>query len=186
MRRITNTRGFTLVELLIGLALTSMVLSGVYYLLSFSMRSYSYTDAKFIAEQEARRVIMTLEEDIRTARSVAISGTSHRAVELSDGGMKATIYTDIDNDGVVDIVQYKLENNQLKRGEAAIDSTPANWVTVAERVYNKLQSPAVPIFKIVGKQININLLLSDAGDRLKEDPVSVSTSISVRSKGAMD
>ncbi len=182
----SNTRGFTLVELMIAVALLGMALSGAYYLLSFSMKSYQFTEAKFVAEQDARMVIKSMDADIHKARSVIISGINHKAVELSDSGMKATIYTDADGDGAIDTVQYKLENNQLKRGEAILGSTPTKWTIVVDRVYNKIKTPAVSIFTISGKQVKINLMIADEADRLKEEPVSVSTSITVRSKGAME
>ncbi len=178
----SNIRGFTLVEVVIAVALTSVVLSGVYYLLNFTMRSYHFTDAKFVAEQDARHAVTSMEEDIRQARGIA----EHNAVELSDSGMTATVYTDTTGDGTPEVVQYKLDKDQLKRGEAALGKTPTKWTVIATRVYNKLQSPKVEIFSISGKQVSINLVLADGADRLEEEPVLVSTSVAVRSKGAME
>jgi prepilin-type N-terminal cleavage/methylation domain-containing protein len=182
----SDSRGITLLELMIAVSLLTILLSSAYYLLSFSTSALNDTEAQFEAEQDARTAFLSLEEDIRKAQAVNYGGTSHKAVEVKSSGMQLDVYTDADNNGTVEIVQYKLLDNQLIRGEAALGATPSNWVTISHSVKNNLLAPVVAIFSISEEVININLILTDDKERLSHHPVSVKTSITVRSKGAMD
>jgi prepilin-type N-terminal cleavage/methylation domain-containing protein len=182
-----NSRGITLVELIIAVSLLSVVLASAYFFLAFSQRVLVQTEAQFEAIQDARMAEMKMEEDIRSAEAAKIGVIRHKGVEVQDGGMKLTVYTDVDKDGTLQIVQYKLEDDELKRGVADLDSgTPAEWYTVAGKVKNDMAGTSTPIFEIDDKTVNIELLVLDEKDRLSENPVSVKTSITVRSKGAMD
>ncbi|MGB8453813.1 MAG: prepilin-type N-terminal cleavage/methylation domain-containing protein [Anaerocolumna sp.] len=180
-----NSRGFTLVELVVAVSLLSVVLASAYFFLAFSQKVLVQTESQFDAIQDARMAGMKMEEDIRSAESVKIDVTRHKAVEVQDSGMWLTIYTDVDKDGIVQMVQYKLEDDELKRGVAALGNTPSAWNTVAGKVKNNMGS-LTPIFSIDDKTVNIELLVLDEKEHLSENPVSVKTSITVRSKGAMD
>lgn len=181
-----NSRGITLVELVVAVSLLSIVLSCAYYFLSFSQKVLVQTEAQFDAIQTARMAEMKLEDDIRGAEAAKIGVDRHKAVEVQDGGMWITIYTDDDKDGTLKKVQYKLENDELKRGVAALESSPSEWYTIAVNVKNKMTGTPTPIFSLDGKAVNIELLVLDENDKLSDNPVSVNTSISVRNKGAMD
>ena len=181
-----DSRGVTLLELVIAVALLSIVLSSAYYFLSFATRVMNAVEAQFITEEDARISIMSLEDDIRGAQAFSYGGIRYKAVEVISGGMQLNVYTDTNNDGVYEMVRYRLENNQLKRGEASLGATPSNWTTVAYRVQNNLISPAVPIFSANLEVVMVHLILTDEKEHLKENPLSVTTSIDIRSKGAMD
>ncbi len=181
-----NSRGFTVVELIVALSLLSIVLACAYYFLAFSYKVLGKTESEFDAIQDARMAETKMEEDIRSAEAAKIGATRHKAVEVQNNGMWLTVYTDTDKDGTLQTVQYKLENDELKRGEAALGNTPSTWNTLAGKVKNKMSGISTPIFSIDGKTVNIELLVLDEKDRLSDQPVSVKTSITVRSKGAMD
>jgi hypothetical protein len=144
------------------------------------------TEAEFLAEQDARTAAVTMEEDIRKAQAVSYGGAYHKAVEVFASGMQIIVYTNVDGDTDPEVVTYKLQNNQLKRGEAELGTTPTEWITLASKIRNNLLSPAVPIFTIVNKTVKINLIVTDEKDRLNDRPVSVNTLVTVRSKGAME
>jgi type II secretory pathway component PulJ len=186
MRFKEDSRGITLIELIIAISLTVAILSSAYFFFFFAMKSMKDTQAEFDAEQDARMVMIYLEQDIRKAKAVNYAGVYHKAVEVTASGMGIDIYTDVDNDNALEIVKYKLENNQLKRGEAELGSSPANWSTIGHKVKNNMITPKVSIFSISDETVKINLILLDEEERLTDDPVSVATSITVRSKGAMD
>lgn len=181
----SNIRGFTLVELLIAVSLLSVVLAATYYLLAFTYKSYRHTVSQYEAEQDARMAMISLEEDIRKAKEAEISGIIHNAVEVTSSGMQLDVYTDVDKDDVMEFVQYKLENNELKRGEAELNHTPTKWTTLACMIYNNTRTPKEAIFTVDDKRIDINLVIGDENNHLKEEPVSLKTSVTVRSKGAM-
>ncbi len=185
MQAKSNISGFTLVELLVAVSLLSVVLAATYYLLAFTYQSYGHTVAQYEAEQDARMAMLSMEDDIRKAKAVEISGIIYKAVEVKDLGMQLEVYTDIDKDDVMEFVQYKLDNNELKRGEAELGRTPTNWTTLAALIYNSTMIPKEAIFAVEDERITINLIIGDENNRLQEEPVRLKTSITVRSKGAM-
>lgn len=180
----SDSRGITLVELIIAISLLTVVLFSAYFFLTFSTRSLNNTEAQFDAGQDARMAFINMEEDIRKAQAVNIGGTNYKAVEVLASGMSLNIYTN--NNGTLQLVQYKLEDDQLKRGEAALGFTPSTWFTIASRVKNSMTATPTPIFSVSGKMIKINLLVLDDKEQLLDSPLSVKTSITVRSKGAMN
>lgn len=181
-----NDQGFTLVELVIAVALLTAVLGGIYYFFHFSMKSYNYIQDHYQAEFNARKAARGMAEDIRSANSVMINGTKHLALEILNSGMTLNVYTDDDDDGTLELVQYKIENRQLKIGKAELGSTPSSWSVLADNINNASASPAIQAFAIDGKQLNIKLEIMGDNSSLKEDPVSIVTSVSVRNKGAMN
>jgi type II secretory pathway component PulJ len=186
MRVKMNSRGTTLLELIIAISLLTVVLFSAYFFLTFSTRSMINTEAEFDAGQDARMSFISLEKDIRKAQAVKISGTRHKAVEVLDSGMTLNVYTDVGNDGTLQLVQYKLVNNQLKRGEAELGLSPSLWSTIADKVNNAITSPSTPIFTISSTKVNIELLVVDEKNQLSDNPASIKTSITVRTKGAMN
>jgi len=182
----SDSRGITLVELIIAISLMTIVLFSGYFFLSLSTRSLNDTEAQFDAGQDARMAVINMEDDIRKAQAVNIGGINYRAAKVMDAGMSLNVYTDVNSDGNMQLVQYKLEDNQLKRGEAALGFTPSTWFTIADKVENAMIATPTPIFTISGKVIKINLLVLDEKDQLLDNPISVKTSITVRSKGAMN
>lgn len=186
MRIKMNDRGLTLVELIIAVALLSGVMATIYYFFGFSMKSHYFVQEHYQAELNARRTVMSMADDIRKAKSVMIGATRHLAVEVSNGGMTLNVYTDTDNDGTMELVSYKVEDKQLKMGTAELGNAPADWTVLADKIFNASATPVVPAFTISGKQVGIKLEIKDENSSLDEAPVSVVTSISVRSKGAME
>lgn len=182
----TDSRGITLIELIIAITLLAVVLTGAYSLLSFSSNSFRDMEAQYIAEEEARIAVISMENDIRRAQSAYDGVAHHKAVEVLASGMQLNVYTNIDNDTEQEIVQYILTGNKLKRGTAELGSVPVQWITLISKVRNNLLAPAAPIFVISNKVVSINLIITDEKERLADEPISICTSITVRSRGAMD
>ncbi|HHW07742.1 MAG TPA: prepilin-type N-terminal cleavage/methylation domain-containing protein [Clostridia bacterium] len=63
-----NRRGLTLVELLIVLALLSIILIGVVNLFSFILRTFDWVEGETQRQQEVKRALSMLGNDIRNAR----------------------------------------------------------------------------------------------------------------------
>lgn len=77
---------FTLVELLISLALFSMVITGVVYAHITGLKMFQLTQAKLGASDEARMALGTLITEVRSAQRVAIgTGNAGSFTELGDG-----------------------------------------------------------------------------------------------------
>jgi len=194
MHKKLNSRGITLLELIIAVSLLTIVLSSAYFLLSFCQKALSQTEAQFDAGQDARIAIMEIEQDIRKAQAVKIDTTRYKAVDVDLGGMQINIYTDVGNDGSIQLVQYKLDGEKLVRGEADLEIipmviptiAPTASYTVVDTVKNGMSATPVPIFSVDDDEIKVELLVLDEEERILDNPITVKTSITVRSKGAMD
>lgn len=176
--------GFTLVELVVSVALLSGVLACIYYFFFYSVRSHQFVQDHYQAELSARNVTRTMSKEIRSAKAVEISGTRFNAVVIKDSGMTMNVYTDIDNDSVMELVTYKVVGDTLKMGTAELGSTPT-MKTIVEKIGNSSLTPKVPAFSISGKRVLINLILKDNVSSLKEESVSINTSVTVRTKEAI-
>lgn len=187
MHLINNNKGLTYIELLIAVSLLTVVLMSAYYFLSFSRRSMVNTQVAFEVGNEARNSIMQMESQIRTAKSTIIDSTYHNAVEIPDSeGMQLNIYTNIDDDEELELIQYKLDGKRLVMGKAEVGNSPTQWYTIVNNVKNKMFSVPKPIFTIEGSRVTINLYVYDEAEQLLDEPVQVKASYTVRSKGAMD
>lgn len=185
MNLIKNEKGISYVELLIAISLLTVVLMSAYYFLSFSRRSMVNTQVAFEVGNDARNSIMQLENHIRTANATSVNFIYHKAIEsVGTDGMKINIYTNIDDDEDMELVQYKLDGNKLVMGKAELGSYPMKWSTLVNNVKNNMLGK--PIFSIDNSRVEINLLVYDDTEILLEDPVHVKASYTVRSKGAMD
>ena len=183
----SNSRGVTLVELLIAVSLLTIVLFSAYLFLSFSYKSLNNTETAYDAGQNARISIMKMEESIRKAKKVKIGGVAYKAVNINATGTQIDIYTNVDADSEMELVQYKLENDAIVMRAREINAvTPTAWTTVVTKVKNNMLVPATPVFYIDGYKVSIKLLVLDDTAQLMDDPVIVEASFTVRSKGVMD
>jgi len=62
-----NKKGFTIVELLVALALLAIILSGVYTLYFYIQSSFNRTDSQSRINQDMNLIFMQMERDIRSA-----------------------------------------------------------------------------------------------------------------------
>jgi type II secretory pathway component PulJ len=182
-----NSRGITLIELLLAVSLTTVVLFSAYYFLIVSSGTLTKAEAEFDAGQDARMAVIRMEEDLRKAQAVTISGTNHKAVEVFNAGMEINIYS-FNDDTSIQMVKYRLVDDKLERGTANLSCMPViwEWITLAKRVKNDMIATPVPVFTISGKMVKIHLQVLDEMDELYDNPISVKTSITVRGKGAMN
>ncbi len=177
-----NDLGFTLIELVIAVAILSTVLGSIFLFFQYTMKSFHYVETHYQAEFNAKKVIWAMSDHIREANMVVIGGSSHYGVEILGGGLAMNVYSDIDEDGVAELIHYKIEDRQLFMGTAELGSNPSSYTVLADQVNNTATEPA---FTVSGKKISIRLMLQAEASSLREEPVSIATSIAVRNKGAM-
>jgi prepilin-type N-terminal cleavage/methylation domain-containing protein len=180
----SNHKGLTLVELLVAISLLSIVLTSAYMFLAFSYHSVADTQASFDIGSEARVSMMKMEKNIRNAQAVTIDGKRHLAVEVPVSGNALNVYTDVDSDGVMEMVTYKVDNGAFVMGEAELGAQPAEWFPVVKRVVQPAGSTD-SIFKIEATCVHIKLFVEDESEHFKDKPVCVEASFTVRSKEAM-
>ncbi|SHE61460.1 prepilin-type N-terminal cleavage/methylation domain-containing protein [Desulforamulus putei DSM 12395] len=194
-KKLRNNRGFSLVELIIALALLSLVLAAAYQFYFFSQRSWQRAEAEAGTIQEARLAVMQLAREIRSARKAT---ANLAAVNIADGvtpaGSQLDIYTDVNNDGKPERVCYRLQNGTLQRGVALRQSrqpdafpytygSPATWQTVVAGVANTADQPVFSLKENYPNVVQINLIINADG---LSKPVTVKSSLVIRSRSAAE
>jgi prepilin-type N-terminal cleavage/methylation domain-containing protein len=135
---IGNKSGFTLIELVVVMAIMSIVLGAIYSV--FAATNRSTTNNEVIAEvmQNLRTSMDFMEQDIRMA-GLDRFGSANAGIEAAtDGNLRFTADRNMDgalNDNIERITYfYDSANNRLRQclGEGTLD----DWQTVAENVTN--------------------------------------------------
>ena len=132
-----NEKGFTLIELMIALAILGMAIGAIYSFLSFTQKSYAYADAQSEVSQEATLFFSQIEKDIRNA---AEPNKTSKAIHIDDG-QQIDIYQF--NNGEYHRISYRRNPDNgmiLERGFISTDTqdtdlnpdygTIDNWKTV--------------------------------------------------------
>lgn len=179
-----DCKGISYVELLVALALLSSILMIAFSFLDFSRNSLSYNQGKYISTQETRNTLLRLERQIRKAKMTTVDGVTYKGVVILNSGMAMNIYMDEDNDGITEMIQYKLDGNKLVMGVAELGLIPTTWSTLINDVKNGLYSPSIPMFQIDGKKVNVEFIISDNYTKDPKD-IRFKSTYTPRSKGAI-
>jgi prepilin-type N-terminal cleavage/methylation domain-containing protein len=172
----TQQKGFSLIELAIVLAVFTFIMGGVFTVLARSQNRYHFEQEVADIQQTARNCIDLVEREIRlvgfpkasyydstlgrtqsnsnlvSRRFIAPSGTTTNATDLLFEG-------DIDEDGIVDVVEYRLNNNNLER--SAVDK-PAD------------ASAATPSFQVIAQNVAaLSFTYLDRDGNTTTDPAAV-------------
>jgi prepilin-type N-terminal cleavage/methylation domain-containing protein len=101
--------GFTLVELLISLALMGFVLSAAYLLLNTVSGDSNIVQARSQAVEENRHAMEVISTEIRQA----VEEFDSAGVFKTMGATDCTFTSDVDHDGVPELVRYYLSSGKL-------------------------------------------------------------------------
>jgi prepilin-type N-terminal cleavage/methylation domain-containing protein len=104
MIKIFNTKGFTLIETLVVIAIFSLLMGAIAGIIVILYRTHGYTFEQSIAIDEARRGIEIMVKEIRVAR---VGDDGFYAIEKA-GDKELIFYSDIDGDGKAERVRYFL------------------------------------------------------------------------------
>jgi type II secretory pathway component PulJ len=171
-------------ELLVVLALLGVVLAGTYQFFFFAQSSWDRTAAEARAVQEARLVLLGMDNEVRQARK---PNAAREAVEVI-GTDRLDIYSDVTGDGRPEMVSYRLVDGRLERREVASPDTafpysygnPDTWATVIAAVANT--APFAREGSPPRYVVRVSLDVDDAVAPLIR-PVPVRAELTVRSRG---
>ena len=141
-------RGFTLVELLLALALLGLVLAGIYNFFFFTNRAYTQAEGQSISVQEANLFLLNIEKDIRSASQPNNLTTAVRVLNNSGNqarqGQRIDIYRYNSSTDQYERIAYRIDGTTLQKGSAVSNTqvssaspqygTINNWQTIVTNV----------------------------------------------------
>lgn len=137
--------GFTLIEILVALAITGILSLGILSLVVIMTQNRLVVWRNFLSVEEANSNVSTLVREIRNLRP-ADSG-SYPLEKAWD--QEIVFYSDIDFDGQSEKVRYTLSGNQLTKGVVEPVGYPATYPPGNEKVKvvaENIRNGAAPIF----------------------------------------
>jgi len=142
-------QGFSLLEMIIVLAVFSFITGGLFNVLQRSQTRYQFEEDVTEAQQTARTTVDMMEREIRLAGFPKVTyydaalGYTANSNTISSGFVTVNstdliFQGDINEDGIVDVVEYRLNGTVLERSAVAKPggvtvATPA-FKTLAENV----------------------------------------------------
>ncbi len=147
-----RNQGFTMVEVLVVIAINTMLLLVIIWTIQFIYKTNSYTFAQSSEIEVSRRAIALW---VRDAREMTFAANGAYPVVLLENN-RMGFYSDIDRDASVEYVEYVLSSTTLKKrtfnpvGYPPVYSTttPDSTETVSEYVQNIGQG--IPLFQYYG------------------------------------
>ena len=114
-----NTRGFTLVEMLVGMALASFILAGALSVFTFSNQSYAVEGEILNVQQSVRSTMQILAYELRMAGYVPLAirdslPTGYEKLEEATS-TSMTFLADPNSDGTPEKVRYTITGTTLTR-----------------------------------------------------------------------
>jgi len=203
-RRPISTHGFSLLELLIVLAVFSFIVGGIFNNLTQSQKRYQFEQEVSEVQQAARNAADIMEREIKLAGfpiasyyDSALNWTSANSERVAAGfitlGATNLVFeADLLEDGIVDRVEYRLNGTTLERSArdktagggapAAVYQTLATNVTALTFSYLNSTGSATTVpadVRSVGILFNINTTSVDPQNRNRRT-ITVQTRAAVR------
>jgi len=203
-RRAISTDGFSLLELLIALAVFSFIVGGIFSNLTQSQTRYQFEQEVAEVQQTARNAADIMEREIKLAGfpiasyyDSALNWTSANSERVAAGfitlGATNLVFeADLLEDGIVDRVEYRLNGTTLERSArdktagggapAAVYQTLATNVTALTFSYLNSSGSATTVpadVRSVGILFNINTTSVDPQNRNRRT-ITVQTRAAVR------
>lgn len=145
--RSKDVRGFTIVELLIVLMITSMIMVVIAGAINASASSYRVNDDIFKAVNTSRLVLLRITSEIRTAQAVAVSEADTQCSIITSDGSDITYSYDADVDTL-----YLITNDDL------LDDDYVMCENITAAAFTRRAMPSDPgTIKDVKVSITINI-----------------------------
>ena len=203
-RRPISTHGFSLLELLIVLAVFSFIVGGIFNNLTQSQKRYQFEQEVSEVQQAARNAADIMEREIKLAGfpiasyyDSALNWTSANSERVAAGfitlGATNLVFeADLLEDGIVDRVEYRLNGTTLERSArdktagggapASVYQTLATNVTALTFSYLNSTGSATTVpadVRSVGILFNINTTSVDPQNR-NQRTITLQTRAAVR------
>ena len=137
-RKSKSNAGFTLVEVLLSLAIMGMLLAAVALAFNASAVNYNENEAMFKAMNTARQALLRITTEIRTAQSVALIGGGAGG---ADGNTQCSMIT-ADSRNIT--YRYNSGNNTLYLDDNTTSSNYVLCTNVTAMTFNRATVPDEP------------------------------------------
>lgn len=138
-----NGAGFTLIELIIGIAIISGIIFVVNMFSNDVLQSGSSFSLRFESQQEIQIASQEINQEIR---SMSPSNLGGYPIENAQND-SFVFYSDIDGDGLIEKIRYFLDGNTLKKGVMKPAGDPLSYEpsdeSFKEVLYNIVSAPPV-------------------------------------------
>jgi len=128
--QLKTKKGFTLIELLVAIAISSLIIMAVSWILITSLRSNTVIWEQLATQNEGRKVLQQVVDDVRRAEESSVGGFSI----VSADEYEFIFYANIDSDSARERVRFWLENQIVKKGVIKPTGTPLTYNLENEQV----------------------------------------------------
>ncbi len=175
VRSLKRARGFTLIEMLVTIALTVLVMGALSMLIVYFYRTNSYTLGQSIASEQARRGV---EDAMRHLREASYGSDGSYPIG-SASTSTIVFYANVTTAPEIGRITYELVGGTLYRGVAEPSGNPPSYVgatyatsTIATSIVNGTSTPIFTYY--------------DASGAVLSSPINVSKISSVRTTLQID
>ena len=151
-----TTHGFTLIETIVVIAVTTLISVTLGTLLVYFYKTNAYTLEESTAVASARRGV---EDAMRYMREASYGSDGSYPIESADAS-SVTFYANTNNDPAIERVTYTLDGHTLYRTVAAPTGNPPSYagttpvkMTIAESVVNTTDTYLFRYFDNTGAEI---------------------------------
>lgn len=123
-------KGFTLIETVVAIGLSSLVLMAVFGFVYYFYRTSGYNLSQMSAVNSARKGMETM---VRETREATYSDEGAYPIKQAQS-QSFIFYSDIDKDNNVERVRYFLEESNLKKGVLKATGDPPKYLEENEKI----------------------------------------------------
>ncbi|WP_353095906.1 prepilin-type N-terminal cleavage/methylation domain-containing protein [Tissierella praeacuta] len=111
MKQSKVRKGITLIELLIVVPMISIILIVIYNMLFLTNLSFKYVEQTFNINEDVRSFVSSIQKEANEGKKANENTVLYKEDEMNSGEL--SIYTDVDDDGVPELVRYRLIENKI-------------------------------------------------------------------------
>lgn len=128
--KVINSKGFTLMELLIAIGIFSLVITGSTWFVIHGLRYNNIIWEQLAVQNEGRRAVQNFVDDIRRSEESSLGAYSLAKTDEYE----IIFYANIDEDNAKERIHYWLDNGTLKRGITNPTGNPLSYPTADENI----------------------------------------------------
>lgn len=146
-----DNRGITLIEIIVGVSISLIIITGAVALFRFGFFSRDVVFEQLKTQNEGRRVVQDFVNELRSASQSSIGSY---LIEKA-GTTEFIFYSNIDNDNYKERIRYYLEGGSFKKGVTKPAGLPLRYVTSTESsviiAHDLINTTSTPIFTYYGQ-----------------------------------